>query len=127
MDEQYKPFLRSIITNPKGNYAESKYRYALQNIVFYAIHDDETILSYYKDSFIRMSGDASSILDYIQQEYGEMDFHIRYWKLREFVAEVKRLDPDSKLSFTQQTYTDLMDDISNVDNMIDAISTSKDD
>lgn len=93
------------------NYKDAKYTYALQNIVFYAVHSLDCVISYYKDGPIDLPENAPPVLKFIASEFATLDYHDRYFVLRTWVAEQLRLDPACGLKFTEQKYTDLFADI----------------
>ncbi len=124
MDPQYQPHYPAAkkMTASKGKFTESKYNWALQNIIFYAVHTpDGHTLSYYKEGPIALDSDCPESLRYIASEFENIDFHIRYWSLRKFVADANRENPNCELTFTQQTFVDLVSDLAGAEEEADYI------
>ena len=124
MDQEFQPFYPAAkkMTSSKGKFTESKYNWALQNIIFYAVHtSDGHTLSYYKEGQVALAQDCPESLRFIASEFENIDFHIRFWSLREFVANANRENPACQLSFTEQTYRDLDCDLAGAEEEVDYI------
>lgn len=114
MDENFQPYFPNdeSMGNNKNAYKDSKYMYALKNIIFYAVlTPDGSCLSYYKEGQIALEDDSPEVLRFLQSEFEGHDFHDRYWLLREWVAEQKRLNPACGVEFEEQRYDQLLLDL----------------
>lgn len=106
---------------PGQTFGESKYSYALQSIIFYSVHVGDDTLTYYKEDPATPAPTAPGILRHLFGEFEAFDFHQRYWHMREWVAEHIRKNPGCNVSFSEQTYKDLIDDIEFANNEAEKI------
>lgn len=96
--------------------AELKYNYVLQNVIFYAIHvgDDHTLL-YYKDGSTEVDENPPAVINYLLSEFEASDFNDRFWQIRNWVTTQRRGNIDCNISFTHQTYRELIADLSHAE------------
>jgi hypothetical protein len=86
-------------------YTDRKYHYALEKIVYYSVLTTENSegLYYYKDGFIILDDDAPAVLRFLKSEFEDMEFHHRFWAIREWVRAQQRANKDCGLEFLHET------------------------
>ena len=90
--------------NKPVSYSEKKYQYALEQVVYYSVLTDEfDTLSYYKDGITTMAEDAPAVLRYIASEFAAMEFHQRFWAIRDWVNSQNKINPACGIYFLFET------------------------